>query len=184
MKFEVLAKGRRSAKEFLADKEVDWRDVVDAIDCANNIPLAGNISVLKFLMVEDEEKISKIASASQQDFINNSSIAVIVCSNKEQLVRNFGKVDGERFAHQEAGAAIQNFLLKIADLGLGACWIGHFSEKIIRRLFKVDKAWDIEALIVVGREAKKTLGEERGIVKPRIEDTVFFEEWDEKKRKK
>ncbi|MBS3055764.1 nitroreductase family protein [Candidatus Pacearchaeota archaeon] len=182
MDFDTLARKRRSVRNFNPNKKPDWKKVIDAIDTANQIPLAGNISILKFIMIEDREKIAKITDACQQDFIQDAHYIVVVCSKKEQLTRNFsGK--GEMFTRQEAGAAIQNFLLKVVEDGLASCWIGHFSERILKRLLKIPKDWDIEALLPLGYEARARISSKPPI-KPSIEDTVYFEEWKEKKRKK
>ncbi len=180
MDFETLARKRRSVRDFNTSKKPDWKKVIDAIDTANQIPLAGNIPVFKFIFVEDKEKIAKLADACQQDFIADAPYLIAVCSKKEQLTRNFsGK--GEMFTRQEAGAAIQNFLLKVVEDRLASCWIGHFSERIIKRLLKIPKEWDVEALLPVGYEVPQRIA--KPVIKPKIEDTVFFEEWGDKKRK-
>ena len=43
---------------------------------------------------------------------------------------------------QQAGAAIENFLLKITDLGLSTCWTGAFSDEQVKRILQIPE--DIE----------------------------------------
>ena len=181
MDFDTLARKRRSVRDFNPSKKPDWKKVIDAIDVANQIPLAGNIPILKFIFIEDKDKIAKIADACQQDFIQDAPYVIVVCSKKEQLTRNFSS-KGEAFTRQETGAAIQNFLLKAVEDGLASCWIGHFSERTLKKLLKVPKDFDIEALMPIGYEAQSRISS-KPPVKPHIEDTVFFEEWSKKKRK-
>ncbi len=186
MSFDDLVRSRRSVRGFIPGKRPGWRLVVDAVDAANQIPMAGNIPFLRFVMVEDSDTISKIAEASQQSFISDASYVIAVCSNTEQLKRNFDS-KGEVFAHQEAGAAIQNFLLKITDSGLASCWIGYFSDKIVKKLLDVPKDWDIEALLPVGFASPNVIGikpSRDDTIKPKISDSLFFENFKTNKRER
>lgn len=183
MDFDTLVKKRKSIRKFLPNKEVSWKEVVDLVDYANYIPLAGNIPILKFIMADDKNTIVKVSQACQQEFIADASALIIVCSQKKQLINNFDK-NGEVFSHQEAGAAINNILLAITQTGLASCWIGHFSDRIIRRTFKIPKDVDIEAIIPIGYEAPLVMGDKKSIPKkPKVEDSLFFGEWDKNKRK-
>jgi len=185
MNFEDLVKKRRSVRGFTPGKKVDLRHIVDAVECANQIPMAGNIPFLRFILVEDPEKIIEIAEHAQQSFIANASHTVVVCSNKEQIKRNF-ESKGEDFVKQQAGAAIQNFLLKITESGLSSCWVGHFAEKPIKKLFKVPKNWDVEAILPVGHAAPNIIGNKpikEDTRKPTISDSLYFEDFETNKRK-
>jgi nitroreductase len=183
MDFDGLTKKRKSCRSFIAGKSVDWHDVVDIVDSANQIPSAGSISIIKSIMVEDAYKIAKLADACQQDFIRDAPVILVVCSQKDQLLRNFEK-KGEVFAHQEAGAAINNILLASTEKGLASCWIGHFSDRLVKRVMKIPKDIDIEALIAIGHASSfNPMGKGKVYSRPKIGDTLYFEKWEEKKRK-
>src|SRR3990167_1822718 len=88
---------------------------------------AGNFS-LKFILIDDREKIGKISRMCEQRFFSRVHYLVIVCSIPSRT-KNAFKEKGEIYLRQQAGAAIENFLLKIQDFGLATCWVGHFIEK-------------------------------------------------------
>lgn len=182
MNFYDLLKKRKSVRSYIKEKTVSWKEVAEIIDYANQVPLAGNIPTLNYIIVSEQKKIMQIADACQQGFLADVSAIIVVCSRKEQLLRNFEK-KGEMFAHQEAGAAINNMLLAISEAGMASCWIGHFSDRIIKRLLKIPKEVEVEAIIPIGYEAPVKLGDrKKATAKPKIEDTLYFEEWDKNKR--
>src|SRR3990172_3189658 len=122
MELDKAIKGRSSVKKFNS-KKPDWRDIIEAIDAARYAPMAGGNYTLKFILVSDEEKINQIAQACQQDFISQVSYVVVACSNASRTTNSYGK-QGEVYVRQQAGAAMENFMLKLQDFGLSTCWVG------------------------------------------------------------
>ena len=110
MKLDEAIQNRRSIRKFNT-KKPDWRDIIECIDVARYAPMAGNNYTLRFILIDDKEKIQKIAKAAQQDFVSQAKYVVVVCSNPSKTTNTYEK--GEIFCRQQAGAAIQNFLLKI-----------------------------------------------------------------------
>ena len=98
-------------------KAPDWRKVIRAIDAARFIPAAGNKYNLKFVMVSDPDLISQIGEACQQHFISEASYIVVCVSDEEQLEKIYGD-RGRRYTAQQAGAALENFLLALTEEGL------------------------------------------------------------------
>ena len=98
--------------------------------------------------------VKKIAKACQQDFISSAQYTVVVCSNPSKLTNAYGE-SGEAYARQQAGAGIQNFLLKIEEVGLSTCWVGYFVENQIKELLKVPKDVNVEAVFPIGFEYEK-----------------------------
>ena len=66
MELKTAIKKIRSVKKYL-DKKPDWRKIIKAIDMARFAPTAGD--TLRFILVSDEKKISKLAEAAEQDFV-------------------------------------------------------------------------------------------------------------------
>ena len=62
---------------------------------------------------------------------------------------------GRVYSRQQAGAAINTILLKLVDLGLSACWVGAYSDEIIKQLLKIPEHMQIEAIIPVGYSSGK-----------------------------
>lgn len=152
MDFDKVVKERKSVRRFSV-KKPDWRDIVEAVDAARQAPMAGNIYSLKFVIVEEPKKIQKIAEACQQDFIAEAQYLVVVCTNPSRVENTYPE-NATKFLHQQAGAAIENFLLKIVDAGLSSCWIGHLDEEIIKETIRAKESIRIEAVLPIGYESK------------------------------
>lgn len=176
MEFDEVIEKRRSVRDFKS-KRADWRAVLEAIDSARKNPWASNKDNLMFIIIENPETIQKIAKLSDQDWISDTGILVAVCSNDEILKGLFDE-KGEIYAHQQAGAAIMTFLLKIVDQGLSACWVGSFDEEKLKEVLKCPKKIKIEAIIPVGYEQGKTSKQR----KRSLENFIYWENWDKDKR--
>ena len=144
---------RRSIRKFKS-KNPDWRDIIECIDATRYAPSAGGYNILKIILVDDLEKIKKIAKAAEQDFIAQTQYVVVICSDTPRLTNSYGK-KGEIYARQQAGAAIQNFLLKLEEKKLSTCWIGHFLESSIKKILDIPDEVDVEALFPIGYEFEK-----------------------------
>ena len=153
MELDKAIKGRSSVKKFNS-KKPDWRDIIECIDKARFAPMAGGNYSPKFILVDDSEKIKQIAEASQQHFIGTAHYVVVVCSNPGRTTNAYGK-QGEVYSRQQAGAAIQNFLLKIEEVGLSTCWVGYFVESQVKRTLGIPEQADVEAIFPVGFEFEK-----------------------------
>ena len=178
MEFSKLIKLRKSVKKF-KDKKPDWRDIIECVDSARYVPMAGNNYTLKFILVDDKEKINDIAKASQQDFISQVNYVIIVCSTYSRTTNSFGE-RGKIYLRQQAGAAIQNFLLAIEEKGLSTCWIGHFVDEHIKRELKIPSDVNIEAVFPIGYEFKK----QKPGNKIDLDRILFFEQYGNKKMKR
>ncbi|MEK6812064.1 MAG: nitroreductase family protein [Nanoarchaeota archaeon] len=153
MELDKAIKSRSSVRKFKS-KKPDWRDIIECIDVARFIPKAGGNYTLKFILVEDKESIKKITDACQQDFIAQAHYVVVVCSNPSRLINAYGK-QGENYSRQHAGAGIQNFLLKLEEVGLSTCWVGYFVESQIKKALSIPDEVNVEAVFPIGFEFEK-----------------------------
>jgi nitroreductase len=179
MELDKAIQSRRSVKKFKS-KKPNWRTIIECIDSARFVPMAGNNYTLKFILVEDKEKIEKITEACQQNFISQAQYLVVACSNTSRTVNEFGN-SGKIWARQQAGAAIENFLLKITESGLSTCWIGYFVEEQIKRILNIPKEIDVEALFPIGYEFEKPKTRKAKIDLDRI---LYFDKYGNSKMKK
>jgi nitroreductase len=179
MELDKVIKNRRSVRKF-KERKPDWRRIIECIDSARFAPMAGNNYTLKFIVVDDEERIKKIAKSCQQDFIAQAKYVVVACSNASRTTNEFGE-SGKVYCRQQAGAAIQNFLLKIVESGLSTCWIGHFAEEQIKKTLDIPKDVDVEALFPIGYESEKPRTRKMKIDLDRI---LYFNSYGNVKMKK
>jgi len=175
MQLDNAIKTRKSVRRFL-DKKPDWRKIIKAIDLARFAPRAGNIFPHKFILIKDRKKIKELEYACQQSFVGSVYYIVAVVSDDSKLKRSFGE-RGERYARQQAGAVIENFLLALNEQGLATCWVGHFYDDEVRRILEIPDDCIVEALFPIGKETKIKTAER---MKPELENIIYFDFWKNK----
>ncbi|VVB82592.1 Coenzyme F420:L-glutamate ligase [uncultured archaeon] len=153
MELSKAIQNRKSVRKF-SKKKPEWRNIIECIDSARYAPMAGNNYTLKFILLDNQEKINKISEACEQDFISLAQYVVVVCSNPSRTI-NLYKEKGNDFCRQQAGAAIENFLLSIEEYGLSTCWVGYFDEKKIKKELEIPEEVNIEAIFPIGYEGEK-----------------------------
>ncbi len=154
MNVEAAIKSRKSVRNF-KDKKPDWRDIIECIDSVRFAPSAGKNFTIKLVLINDKSKIQKIANAAEQPFIAQAHYVVVIYSDPSRLIALFEN-NGKIYSRQQAGAAIENFLLSIEDKGLSTCWVGHFDEGMIKKELKIPAKMEIEAVFPIGYESGKT----------------------------
>jgi nitroreductase len=179
MDLDKAIHNRHSVRKFTNEKP-DWRTIIECIDVARYAPMAGNNYTMKFIIVDDEEKIKKIAEASQQRHVGEVKYIVVACSNPSRPANEYGK-EGEKFVKQQAGAAIQNFLLKIEESGLATCWVGYFAEGQIKKELKIPDGVNIDAIFPIGYEFDEKIKRKSKIDLDRI---LYFNSYGNVKMKK
>ncbi|HUW43861.1 MAG TPA: nitroreductase family protein [Bacillota bacterium] len=179
MELNKAIQSRKSVRKFNS-KKPDWRNLIECLDATRYAPMAGGNYTLKFILVDDLEKIEKIKDACQQDFVSQAHYVLVVCSNPSRTINAYGK-QGETYARQQAGAAIQNFWLKITESGLSTCWVGYFVESQIKRILKIPKEVNVEAVFPIGFEYEKKRTQKAKID---LDNILYFNEYDQKKMKK
>lgn len=173
MEFDKLIRKRASIRKYSSQK-VDVLKVIDAIESANLSPSPGNLPILRYIIIEDKNKIQEIAKACMQDFIADAPLIVVACSNSKRAEILY-KERARKYITQHSGAAIENFLLKITDLGLASCWIGAFSDIILKRILKIPDSIEIEAVLPVAYQSKADSTKQKP--KSSLDGKIFFNVW-------
>ena len=176
MELDSAIEKRHSSRSFKS-KKASWKDILKAIEAASKAPFSDNRNNLRFLIIENEKTIEKISGFANQLWINEAAILVLVCSNDSNLENMHGE-RGRIYSRQQAGAAIENFLLKLTDLGLNSCWIGSYKDELIKQLLKIPEHIQVEAIIPVGYESGNA-GKKR---KKDLDTLIYWEEWETENR--
>jgi len=154
MDFKKVVSERHSCRDF-STKKVSLGDVAEVIDTAKYAPCAGNIYSVRLILVsETESKIKLMDAAMGQKHLKDASYVIVVCSDPTEVVRSYG-TRAEIFTRQQAGAAIENILLSMQNLGLAGSWVGGFDENAVKRIFNIPAHVQVEALIPVGYKLEK-----------------------------
>ncbi len=175
MDFMKTVKQRKSVRKFNS-KKPDWRDIIECIDAARYAPMAGGLYTPRFILVDDREKIAKIAEASQQPFILQAQFVVVACTDNSKTANAYPEYS-DKFCLQQAGAAIENFLLAIEDKGLSTCWVGYFVDYIIKDILKIPEDIQVDAIFPVGYE----FGKQPSRRKTDLDNILYFNKYRQKK---
>jgi len=152
MQLDEAIQKRKSVRKYLS-KKPDWRDIIEAIDATRYAPMAGNIFTLNSILVSDGKLIEQVKNFCGQDFLGKAHYLVVFISDKRIVTKSFGD-DAEKYLRQQAGAAIENFLLKLTELKLSTCWVGLFDEEHIKKLLKIPDSYNIEAICPIGYDGE------------------------------
>lgn len=178
MDFDKVVEKRHSVRSF-KDKKASWKDAMTAIDSALQGPFAGNMNNLKFIIVENAEKIKNIANHSQQSWISEASLLIVICSDDSSLEKQYEE-RGTVYSRQQAGAAINTMLLKLTDLGLGSCWVGAYADEYVKRELDIPSDIQVEGIIPVGYENPSKIRKKP--TKHTLERAINWEKWGKNKR--
>ncbi len=147
--FEAIY-GRRSIREY-RDEEVKEEDILKAIDCAIHAPSAGNIQPWEFIIIRDYEIKKKLYRAAfHQEHVLKAPLLIVVCADLMKAAY-YGTRGTNLYAIQDTAAAIENMLLAFYALGYGTCWVGAFSESVVRETLKIPQDCRPVAIITVGK---------------------------------
>lgn len=134
---------RRSIRKYKPEvpSEETIRQVVEAATLA---PSACNLQVAEFIYVSDPELMKRLAEVATGKV--RWAPACLIGIYDSRFVR-------ERGAHlQSLSAAVENMLLKAAELDLGTCWMAGFTgDDAIRELLAVPSHFEIACIVLIGR---------------------------------
>lgn len=174
MKFRELLTKTHFMKKYTNHKpKID--DIIHAIQTATLGPAAGNLQPIHFIILEDPETISMVAQACHQPFINKAPYVIVVTSDSTQMKRMYDE-KGDKYLKQNVGAAIQNFTLQLAELGISSSMVAPFSDLVLHNKLGIPDGKEIEMVITAG----EGMGEPMKRRPPALINKIFYGGWGNK----
>jgi nitroreductase len=127
----------------------------------------------RFSRLQDEAKkravFEKLTSGRVSTFLSDAPVNIVVCGKKEVWDLPY-----------DTSAAIENMLLMVTALGLGACWviapcIDIRDEERVKALLGMPEGFKVISIVSVGHPTRP----HRPRPRIPIEDLVFLEKWGE-----
>ena len=160
--FLNLANDRYSVRKFESG-EVPQADIDKVIEAGICAPTAVNYQPFKIWVIKSAEAREKLLSCTKMQFIAPADVIFMIGSKADEAwVRQF---DSKNFADVDASIVTTQMMLEIHDLGYGSTWIGHFDVNKVKELFSDTKAYELVALLPMGRIAADCRSEERRVGK-------------------
>jgi len=148
--FELI-KTRRSIRKFTEDPVSD--EIIDrVIEAGTWAPSGLNNQPWKFAVVRDKELKTNISTLTRYSRIVLNANALIAV-----FLDNALSYDRTKDC-QAIGSCIQNMLLAIHSIGLGAVWLGEIlknKDRVRQMLGEVSTDLELMALIAIGHPVKK-----------------------------
>jgi len=148
-------KNRRSIREFKSDPvpETLLKEVLEAAQWA---PSAGNCQARDFIVVKNQKIKRRLCEAAfEQDFIEEAHVDIVVCANEKRSAAVYGRRGKNLYCILDAAAAVQNILLAVHGLGLGACWVGAYNDEEAAQALSLPEHVKPIAIIPIGYPAEK-----------------------------
>lgn len=129
--------------------------IIEILKAGNAAPSAGNLQARDFIVVKNQDTKIKLAKAAlNQMFIAEAPVVIVVCANYPRSMRVYGE-RGKLYAEQDATAAVENILLAVHMLGLGAVWVGAFDEAKVATILGIPAYARPIAIIPIGYPDEK-----------------------------
>lgn len=165
--FHELVKNRRSIRRYL-EKPVEREKIRVCLEAARLAPSAENVQPWRFLVVDEPEVKARFAAEAFSGIYNFSRFAakapvlIIILARPDFVANRLGKqIQGVAFYLIDVGIAGEHLVLQAEEMGLGTCWIGWFSQRKTRRLFRIPRKYKIVCLLAMGYPASRPTREKK-----------------------
>jgi nitroreductase len=156
MDFPDLIRARRSVRAY-TDRSVSRELVDQCLDAGRMAPSACNSQPWTFLVVDDRDRIHRIADAAcsgiyaMNRFIATAPVLIIFVTEKSKVVARLGgQVRDVRYNLIDIGIAGAHLSLQAAVLGLGTCWIGWFNDKALKKELNLPSSTQVDIIMPLG----------------------------------
>ena len=153
-------KERRSIRKF-QERQVPHQLLTEVVEVARFAPSWKNTQIARYIVVEDREKIAKIATAEcTLGFTYNiktmaaaPALVLLTYVNKRSGYEKDGSFTTpkeDRWEMFDAGIAAQTFCLAAHEKGLGTVIMGIFDENKVGEIVKIPEGQTLAAIIPIG----------------------------------
>lgn len=165
-------KSRRSVRGF-AHESVSDEVIVQILEAGRWAPSGLNNQAWRFIVVRNRD--TKLELSKLTDYghtINNAPVLIVVFLDKDHMYHYTKDV-------QSIGACIQNMLLAIHSMGLGAVWLGEIlkNKELVNKVLEAPDSYELMAVVALGHPAKKERASERKSLKELVSREKFGESW-------
>jgi len=157
-KFSDVLKKRRSVRIWQKG-ELEEEIFKELVEAAKWAPSSCNRQPWHFIVTRNEDKIRLLYEVKGQKFLKEAPNVILVLINKNAWSN---EESYEYFSGLDAGAAIENLLLKAEELGLGACWVNWKPTSVseqdkerIKKEFNIPNHLEVKSIIPIGEIDEK-----------------------------
>jgi nitroreductase len=150
MELSEAIKKRRTVRKFKQDK-LDKSILKELLECARLAPCGGNSQRLRYIVINTPELVDKIFELTAwAGHVKPNRNPIPGESAPISFIAVCAPDANAGISHADAGAAVQNILLKAVELGLGACWIGAFNKAKAEEILEISEDKKMLYLVALG----------------------------------
>jgi len=151
--FETV-RNRHSIRKYRDNAPVENEKLHAILEMACAAPSAGDLQSYKIVVIADQEDRKRLEQAAEdQPFISQAPICLAFCADPERSADKYGDRGRNLYAIQDATIAATFAQLAIVAAGMGSTWVGHFNDKAVAEILKLDKGIVPVALLSIGYPA-------------------------------
>ena len=167
MKFLDVVRTRQSVRRY-TDRPVS-RDAIDrCLEAARLAPSACNSQPWSFVVIDDPRTLKQVSEKAfsgiyrMNQWAATAPVLIVVITEKSKYYTTLGgQVRDTRYNLIDIGIAGEHLALQAAEEGLGACWIGWFDEKALKRELGIPRGKKTDVVITLGYPADERLREKQ-----------------------
>ena len=167
MGFLELAGKRYSVRNYKPD-EIEDEKLEKVLEAARLAPTAANRQPFQLIVIGTRGKEADLGRIYSKPWFVEAPIVICACAIPEQ---GWVRRDNKNYCEVDAAIVMDHFTLAAADLGLGTCWIGRFSQEEAKNILGVPDDCHIVTILPLG--FPKEAG--RPKVRKSIEEIVCYE---------
>lgn len=160
MQLKEVIHSRTTHRKFTPYKPIS-REIDQILEAAKLAPSWANTQVWRFVIVQNQETIRKIAKliplANPARKCTQDSNLVIVCcfeKNKSGRILGIKSTNIQGWGMFDLALAVENMSLQVHDMGLGSVIIGIFDRSKIRKILNIPEHFEVAVLLTVGKPEK------------------------------
>lgn len=145
---------KRQSLRLYKPQKVPRELIEKLVNCAQWAPSACNLQLTEYIVVDNEEILSKLAKKVTSKFNWSSTFIIFIYDSRFAVKRSSSMVS--------LGASMQNLLLAATSLDLSACPITGFKkDKIIKQILNIPYPYEIGLIMSIGYAKDENLLKQR-----------------------
>ena len=150
MNFLELAASRHSVRDYKPDP-IPKESLDKILEAGRVAPSAQNRQPWRYIVLTEPEQIKALVKHTglvglSNFFIKSAPCVIVACADTKKNLR----VNGQDYYLVDTAISFQQMILCAWEMGIGACWMAAFSEKILAKYLALPKTWRIVAISAFG----------------------------------
>lgn len=155
-----VIKSRKSIRKFTLDKDVSDETIKTILETGRWAPSGTNNQPWRFIVTRDENIKEALAKCTHYGkIIRGAPVLITVFFDQEQGYNRTKDI-------QAIGACIENMLIAIQALDLGAVWLGEILNRRneVEKILSVPESFELQAVIALGQPLEEEKSQSRSRV--------------------